>query len=161
MFKEDNNGFVYFPNMGNMIKATNDGKTLIYLVSFDAKYGDKDLSNIIIKSPGLFVSDDVVTKSKINNDDSIPVLIEKQKKNVEYDSIYFINDELQTSINFITCICIGWHNNTFIDVRNGEFWVATFRDLTNSGQRLYYTIKKLHNNKETRILTFNNIKSTL
>ena len=42
-------------------------------------------------------------------------------------------------------------------VKDGNDWICTFRDLTNEGQKLYYSIKKLHNNKEVRILTFNNI----
>ena len=56
-----------------------------------------------------------------------------------------------------TCICMGWSDYTF-DVKDDlGFWNASFRDLTNEGRKLYYSIKKLHNNKEVRILTFNNI----
>ena len=61
------------------------------------------------------------------------------------------------SINFISCICIGWADLTYETAKEGKPWVATYRDLTNEGSRLYYAIKKLHNNKEVRILTFNHI----
>jgi hypothetical protein len=61
------------------------------------------------------------------------------------------------SIPMTTCICIGWSEHTF-DIKDDlGFWSASFRDLTNEGRKLYYSIKKLHNNKEVRILTFSNI----
>jgi hypothetical protein len=61
------------------------------------------------------------------------------------------------SIPMTTCICMGWSEFTF-DIKDDlGFWNASFRDLTNEGRKLYYSIKKLHNNKEVRILTFNNI----
>ena len=66
---------------------------------------------------------------------------------------YFPNKEL--SIPFTTSILVGWFDQT-IETKNGDQWYANFRDLTNEGQKLYYSIKKLHNNKEIRILTFNN-----
>ena len=53
-------------------------------------------------------------------------------------------------------ICIGWSDFIY-DYRDGNNWFATFKDLTHEGKKLYYSIKKLHNNKEVRILTFNNI----
>ena len=37
-------------------------------------------------------------------------------------------------------------------------WVRTFRELTNEGRKLYYSTKKLHNDAEIRLLTFNNIQ---
>jgi hypothetical protein len=52
---------------------------------------------------------------------------------------------------------MGWSEHTF-DIKDDlGFWSASFRDLTNEGRKLYYSIKKLHNNKEVRILTFSNI----
>ena len=55
-----------------------------------------------------------------------------------------------------SAICIGWNENSY-EFKDGTQWVCSFRDLTHEGQKLYYSIKKLHNNKEVRILTFNNI----
>ena len=52
---------------------------------------------------------------------------------------------------------MGWSEFSYELKDNIGFWSASFRDLTNEGRKLYYSIKKLHNNKEVRILTFNNI----
>jgi hypothetical protein len=61
------------------------------------------------------------------------------------------------SIPMTTAICVGWSDCSY-ELRNEiGFWNATFDDLTNEGKKLYYSIRKLHNNKEIRILTFNNI----
>jgi len=49
---------------------------------------------------------------------------------------------------------INWMNDK---IQDGYSWKATYRDLTEEGKKLYYSMKKLHNNKEVRILTFNNI----
>ena len=86
-------------------------------------------------------------------------MVEKQLDNNEFESRYFPNTDgdVQSSIPLTTCICMGWSDYTF-DVKDDlGFWNASFRDLTNEGRKLYYSIKKLHNNKEVRILTFNNI----
>jgi hypothetical protein len=113
--------------------------------------------------PGSFLSDDVINRPEISFGSSIDNIIINQKINNEYDKDYFpdINseDELKRckSIKLISSICIGWDNKTYEHKKEGKFWIATFRDLTNEGRRLYYSIKKLHNNKEVRILTFNQI----
>ena len=41
MLKEDNSGFVQFPQMGKMFNRMDTGKTFIYLVAFDSE----DMSN--------------------------------------------------------------------------------------------------------------------
>jgi hypothetical protein len=61
------------------------------------------------------------------------------------------------SIPFTTAICLGWSDYSYEIKDNIGNWTASFRDLTYEGRKLYYSIKKLHNNKEVRILTFNNI----
>jgi hypothetical protein len=162
MFKEDNSGFVLFPHQNNKIVIGKDvGKTMVYLVAFE-RY-KKDLSNITIDMPGLFLSDDVVNRPEVDYNSSIDSMIDNQKMNDDYDMIYFpdINSEddlkKSKSIKLISSICIGWDNKTYEFSRENKFWFATFRDLTNEGRRLYYSIKKLHNNKEVRILTFNHI----
>lgn len=133
VLQEDNNGFVQFPN-DNMF-SRRDGKTFIYLVAFDSSDISNDkpyiLSNIHINLPGNFITDDIGTNDR-----------------------YFQEDE---SISMTTCICIGWNDNTFEFKEDASDWYATFRDLTHEGKKLYYSLKKLHNNKEVRILTFNNI----
>jgi hypothetical protein len=61
------------------------------------------------------------------------------------------------SIPLTTSICMGWSEFSYELKDNIGFWSASFRDLTNEGKKLYYSIKKLHNNKEVRILTFCNV----
>jgi hypothetical protein len=162
MFKEDNSGFVLFPHPNNKIVVGKDvGKTMVYLVSFE-RYKN-DLSNVYINMPGLFLSDDIVNRPEVDYNSSIDNMIDNQKMNDDYDMVYFPNinseDDLKKSksINLISSICIGWDNKTYEFSKENKFWNATFRDLTNEGRRLYYSLKKLHNNKEVRILTFNHI----
>ena len=164
MFKEDNSGFVLFPHPNNRIVVGKDvGKTLVYLVAFESKRNVTELSSVKLDMPGLFSSDDVVSRPEIDYNSSIDGLIDNQKLNDDYDMVYFpdINSEddlkKSESIKLLSCICIGWSNVTYEFSKENKFWSASFRDLTNEGKRLYYSIKKLHNNKEVRILTFNHI----
>ena len=166
MLNEDNSGFVNFPSPNKIFTRLDTGKTLVYLVAFDTSdLSNKsyELSNTHLFMPGSFVSDDIVQRKMVSNQMSIDDLIEDQIKNDEYDSIYFPNfngkEEFRKimSIPMTSCICIGWSEFTFELKDQIGFWNASFRELTNEGKRLYYSIKKLHNNKEVRILTFNNI----
>ena len=164
MFKEDNTGFINFPNTNNEIVAVDTGKTLVYLVCFEAHPKEGDTSrfdNINIFLPGIFVSDDVVARPAVNLDAvDLDSLIDDNNEQTNYDLMYFPNAESndawkrQMSINLISSVCIGWSNQTFEYRNNIKFWNATFKDLTHEGRNLYYSIKKLHNNKEVRILTF-------
>lgn len=139
--KEDNNGFVNFP-LNDNIRKTN-GKTLVYIIAFDDE--DYILSNLTLNLIGEYVTDDVTGRCvKVLNDDEIEN---------DYTNLF---ENKAKSFPFITSVCLGWNNITFKD--DNRFWFATFRDLTNEGRKLYYSIKKLHNNKEVRILTFNNVK---
>lgn len=142
--REDNNGFVQFPFMETGLKRT-IGKTLVYIVAFDED-SDYILSNTILNLPGEYVTDDITGRC-----------IElKSDKELEGDSISSEKDDLK-SFPLISCVCIAWNNNSLIK-EDGEFWYATFRELTNEGRKLYYSMKKLHNDKEVRILTFNEVK---
>lgn len=166
MLKEDNSGFITFPN-NKIFTKLDTGKTFVYIVSFDTiDLSNKpyELSNIHLVMPGTFVGDDMTQRPKVKDSQmSIDDLIEDQIKNDEYDRIYFPNfvgeAELKKimSIPMTSCICVGWSEYTYEMRDNIGFWTASFRDLTNEGRRLYYSMKKLHNNKEVRILTFNNI----
>lgn len=166
MFNEDNTGFIDFPVPDGKVSATNAGCTLIYLVAFDApKNKEKDISkigNVSMMLPGIFVSDDVISRPEVYLDITLDDLIDSQSEQNNYDSMYFPNLtsefewKRQQSIEFITIICIGWCNNTFECKEGTEpiLWNASFKDLTYEGKNLYYGIKKLHNNKEVRLLTF-------
>lgn len=148
MFREDNSGFVYFP-MGNNMRTNDGSRTLIYLISFESKPGL--LSNLNISLPGDFISDDFMERQDLDN------VIDNDRRHIIQDCVYFPNREDKTkSIPFVSCICIGWSNDSY-DYMDGNPWRASYRDLTEEGKKLYYSMKKLHNSKEVRILTFNNI----
>jgi len=164
MFQEDNSGYIFFPNGNHKITSIDTGKTLVYLVVFDPikkKIKDSKLENVNLFSPGVFVSDDVMARPPIKiQDDSLDGFIESHKEQQEYDALYFPHFESeedlkrQMSINLVSAICIGWSNYSFEYRHSIRYWNASFRDLTPEGRNLYYSIKKLHNNKEVRILTF-------
>ncbi len=134
MLREDNSGFVIFPTRtSSKFKRLETGKTLVYFVVFDIEDvngGRYCLSNLNLDLTANFVSDDF---SKNN--------------------IYFDSDGI--SIPLTTCICIGWSNYSY-ESQDGDNWNVTFDKLSNEGKKLYYSLRKLHNNKELRILTFNN-----
>lgn len=139
MLREDNNGFINFPPLNLFTKKP--GKTYVYIVSFDidTKY---ELMNNRLVPPSNYITDDI-----------FGVFVNINDKNSYLPNI--LDDK--GSLNLITSICVGWNDNVF-SFRNshnpdGEKWYATFRDLTNEGRKLFYSIKKLHNNKEVRILT--------
>lgn len=151
-FTEDNSGFVFFPMGGPKITVLPDNKTIIYLVAFEP-INKTSLSSVSINMPGDFISDDVIERMILND------VVKSDIVKNEYDSIYFPHDSLKdrmTSISLVAAITIGWSDNAY-EFKNGNPWRATFRDLTEEGKKLYYSMKKLHNNKEIRILTFNNI----
>jgi hypothetical protein len=165
MLREDNSGFVHFPIQNKMINRIDNGKTFVYLVAFDADdVSNKayELSNLRLIRPGIVVSDDISLRTKPKSNMSVDELIKNNIKEQELDNIYFpnseSNDEFKSliSIPMTTCICIGWSDSSYELKEDMGFWSASFRDLTNEGRKLYYSIKKLHNNKEVRLLTFNN-----
>lgn len=164
MLREDNSGFVHFPLPNKMIDRT-DGKTFVYLVAFDSEDVSNrayELSNLRLVRPGSVVSDDISLRIRPKANMSVDELIKNGIKEQEFENIYFPNsennDEFKSliSIPMTTCICIGWSEFTYELKDDMGFWSANFRDLTNEGRKLYYSIKKLHNNKEVRLLTFNN-----
>ena len=158
MLKEDNSGFVNFPIPGKMINRIEGLKTFIYLVAFDIDdISNKPyiLSNLRLSMPGEFVSDDINLRQRAKMVNSLDELIKNGVKDNEYDKMYFPKGS--KSISFTTAICLGWSDYSYEIKDNIGNWTASFRDLTYEGRKLYYSIKKLHNNKEVRILTFNNI----
>jgi hypothetical protein len=161
MLREDNTGFVNFPIPGKVIDRIEGVKTFIYLVAFetlDLINVPYILSNCRLNLQGNLASDDISFRKRLTNNNSLESSIESQIDINEFENRYFpnIDGDNQSSIPLTTCICLGWSENTY-QFKDGNDWICTFRDLTNEGQKLYYSIKKLHNNKEVRILTFNNI----
>ena len=159
---EDNTGFVHFPIPGKIIDRIDSVKTFIYLVAFDPIDMSNMayiLSNLKLNLRGSLVSDDIsVRKRNFQPGITLDEMVEEQLEINNFESRYFPNKigEIQQSVPLTSAICIGWNENSY-EFKDGTQWVCTFRDLTHEGQKLYYSIKKLHNNKEVRILTFNNI----
>jgi len=131
MLKEDNSGFVNFPILDNSFERKS-GNTFVYIVAFDVTDMAKQsyiLSNIRLNIGAEYITDDINSRNKID--------------------LVYVNGE---SITLTTCVCVGWSDFTF--EKYGDDWYASFRDLSNDGRNLYYSLRKLHNNKEVRILTF-------
>lgn len=156
MLKEDNNGFINFPVPGREFDRLETGRTYVYLVAFDSQdfvNEAYDLSNVNLNLTGKFVADDISIRSRESYKQAL----------LESDEKYFPNVlirngvEFTSSIPLTTCICVGWAEFSVYLREEDMPWCASFRDLTNEGRKLYYSIKKLHNTKEVRILTFNNI----
>ena len=161
MINEDNTGFINFPFTDKKLVTIDTGSTLVYIVVFDPNK-ESNLENINLFLPGIFVSDDVVSRPLVDKEFfDLENLIEDNTEQNNYDAMYFpniVSDEFwkrQMSINFISTVCVGWSNQTYEYRNEIKFWNASFKDLTNEGRNLYYGLKKLHNNKEVRILTFN------
>jgi hypothetical protein len=157
MFNEDNSGFVVFPHPNNQrITGLDVGKTLVYLVAVEPKSVESGLSNVTLSQSG-FYSDDVNPRPIMDLSQNIDSLVDSQMEQDEYVGTYFPNPEKSVTRDLVSCICVGWSNLTYSFSKQEKMWNCTFRDLTNEGQRLYYSMKKLHNSKEIRILTFNQI----
>lgn len=162
MLREDNNGFIHFPLPGKEIIRTESHKTFVYLVAFDTDDSSNKpyiLSNLRLLMPGDFISDDINIRQKIKSKVSIDDFIMTGQKENDYDGMYFPNnceERKSFSIPLTSAICIGWSDYCY-EMKDSNIWSASFRDLTHEGRKLYYSIKKLHNSKEVRILTFNNI----
>lgn len=157
MIKEDNDGFINFPT--NREIKVSDGGTMVYLIAFSV---DKnEISNVKLNRPGILISDDVLNRQGARDYRNMDIsgMIEQQKEQDSYDIIYFpntnsdIEKERNTSIDIVTAICIGWSEYKY-EIYD-RMWHAGFNNLTHEGKNLYYSIKKLHNNKEVRLLTFN------
>lgn len=167
MLREDNSGFVHFPIPNKLINRLDNGKTFVYLVAFDSQDVSNnayELSNLRLVRPGELVSDDISMRIRPKvTSMSVDELIKSNIKELEFESIYFPNSNQKDnfkslmSIPMTTCICLGWSEYNYELKDDLGFWTASFRDLTNEGRKLYYSIKKLHNNKEVRILTFSQI----
>jgi len=151
MILEDNNGFINFPNAGRIFDRK-DSKTLVYIVAFDANYLNKKyiLSNVSLLMRPKYVIDDV-TGSVCD------LSLEEIEGGYFIDSYVDNGLEILKSIPMVSSVCVGWNDHSFSLREEGSPWYATFRDLTNEGRKLYYSIKKLHNNKEVRILTINGL----
>lgn len=140
-------GFVHFPNPINReIKMLETGKTYVYLVAID--YDSNEFSQLILKHVGNYAGDDVSPKKNLDTSKmSINEIIDKMKS----ESVLEINKY------FVSSVLLGWSMFSYQPKDNITPWYCSFRDLTSEGKRLYYSFKKLHYDKDIRLLTFNNI----
>jgi hypothetical protein len=151
----DLTGFVNFPHFtARSVKRIDSGKTYVYLVAFD---GNEDRLIQELKPVGIFCGDDVSPKSNIYTPGKDIESLIKEISEYENDTreFYFHNNE-PFKVN--SQILLGWSKFTYEYTDRVDQWCCSFRELTNEGKKLYYSMKKLHNNSEIRILTFNNIK---
>jgi len=153
-----NTGFVNFPTGYPAINQIS-GRTFIYICAFDtlnAKDKWSKTANIHINQTGTFVSDDVMTRPSIKNtnDNDVDNIVSLETEDKKYDKLYFPHDDKAESVPMQAAICVGWIESAFENKSDYKLWYATFRDLTKSGRELFYQMKKLHYNKEVRILTF-------
>lgn len=151
----DLTGFVNFPHhTARSVKRVDSGKTYVYLVAFD---GDVDKLIQELKPVGVFCGDDVSPKSNIYSpgksiDELVKDITDFQNETRKF---YFDDDK---PFRVISQVLLGWSKFTYEYTDRVDQWCCGFRELTNEGKKLYYSMKKLHNNSEIRILTFNNIK---
>lgn len=145
----DITGFVNFPHVERKdIKVSNSSQTLIYLIAMNM---DREMSNIKLQPSGIFLGDDISFQSPKVIDDNLEKLIESLKS----DTSSIIKED--KPINLLSAILIGWSNLNYTYKNDISPWICSFRDLTNEGRKLYYSIRKLHNESEVRLLTFNKI----
>ncbi len=150
------NGFVNFPINRESINKVDSGRTLVYICVFDVLNStDKwsDSANIHMHQAGTFVSDDVMSRPT-GPECSLDNIIELEAKFKQYDSLYFPYEDNSESIPLQASICVGWIECSFENKSDYSLWNAGFSDLTKNGREVYYLMKKLHHNKEVRILTF-------
>ena len=142
----DITGFVIFPNSNSLgTKISDVGETHVYLVAVDNDAPIEKSSTITIVD-GTFSGDDLSLKISRSN------FFEKKSN----EGLVIFHDG--ETIPLISSVKIGWSKFTYTKKSNGEDWICNFQDLTNEGKKLYYSLRKLHNESEIRILTFNKIK---
>jgi hypothetical protein len=141
----DITGFVIFPDESSGVKISDVGRTMVYLVAIG---NGTEFSNTTTKIKGHFSGDDITLRVSKSNDilESLKII----------DRNLLVKNE--KTIRLISSVLIGWSKFSYHQKWNGEDWICNFRDLTTEGKKLYYSLRKLHNEDDIRILTFNNIK---
>lgn len=157
MIDYDITGFVHFPHPSlNSIQTVDSGKTMIYIVVFNSD-ATKESALQRLELNGKFCGDDVSPTRNKNLSNWNEVVNELKTMEIDSKSLYFKKNK-KNSIPLVSCVLIGWSKYTYEFSDKLNPWCCSFRDLTTEGRKLYYSLKKLHNEKEIRILTFNNIK---
>ena len=124
-----------------------------------------EFSNTYLFLDGEFVCDDAMTRPKLKEElskVSIDEFLFDELENQTYDNLYFpnINASYVEDYDFTKWISTPLLNSTLIGssnssyIKDGVNWYCTFNDLNKDGKDFYFSMKKLFNNKEVRILTF-------
>jgi hypothetical protein len=147
----DLTGFVRFPHVERQdIKISTSSKTLIYLIAIDM---EGNMSNVKISQNAIFLGDDITFQAPKIGGTDLDDIIKSFKSNDKSSQII----KSSKSTNLLSSVLIGWSNLNYTYKNDMSSWICSFRDLTNEGRRLYYSIRKLHNESEIRLLTFNKI----
>lgn len=146
----DTTGFVNFPSSPVHYNRLEIGKTYVYLVAID--FNSKEFSNLNLDLKGDFNGDDITPKKSINTD---KMSIDQLVKSIKEDNP--IEFDIEDNKILTSSVLIGWSSFSYKLKNDINPWVCSFRELTNEGKKLYYSLKKLHYDKDIRLLTFNNI----
>lgn len=150
----EDTGFVMFPHNEEM-RELDTGKTFVYLVAIECE-NTKVFSTVTLGNDGVFCGSDVLSTTKISTE-NIP--LEKTIEIVTFNPKEKGPTHLDLSQDrrLVSSVLLGWSELTYYS--NGtQPWICGYNELTEHGKRLYFSLKKLHNDKEIKILTFNNIK---
>lgn len=157
MMVDELTGFVMFPtHFDRNIKMSDSGMTHVYLCVVESSDRKSSFSNISLNIDGILCGDDMSSWSSEITRDTVESAI---KSISSYDIINGIgHTKSGMQIPIVSCILIGWSKYSFEYLDKDNPWVANFRSLSSEGRKLYYGMKKLHNEKEVRLITFNKIK---
>lgn len=140
-------GFINFPFNKPHISYNENGKTYCYIVSLDVK-DDKSLPFLDLNIDLSSYTDDISPKKSIDTGKmSLTDAIEAIKS----------LDPIDIDLNIISAVLVGSTDHIFSKSFDIEPWSCSFTDLTTSGRDLYYSLKKLHYDKEIKIITITKI----
>lgn len=147
----DITGFVKFPEDNFEIIKSQSCSTLVYLLALD--FSHNSISNVLMDVEPIFWGDDISPKLDLPH-----TYVFTQEHIVNVLKNHSI-EKIDISKKVISCVLLGWSKFSY-DFKNEFYpWICNFKDLTHEGRNLYYSFKKLHNEKEVRILTIKTEKN--
>lgn len=147
----DITGFVRFPENNLDVIKSQSCSTLVYLLAMD--FDDNSSSNVLLDVNPIFWGDDISPKLDLPNTYTFT-----QEHIVSVLRNHSI-DRIDISKKVISSVLLGWSKFSYDFKTEFYPWICNFKDLTGEGKNLYYSFKKLHNEKEVRILTIKTEKN--
>lgn len=138
-------GFINFPFHQPHISFVNNGKTYCYLIAIDVEDQLPSL-NFNIESTSYI---DDVTPKKVTDTSTMSL--------TDAINAMKVAEPLIMDMNIVSAILIGSTDHIFNRRSDVNPWNCSFSDLTSSGKDLYYSMKKLHYDKEIKIITITKI----